>query len=71
LVGGDVVDGVGRVGVRVYDDVADELAVEECFYAEIDVGLGAGWLPCILRIGVYDCLYRWPKGSPRESGANE
>ncbi len=22
-------------------------------------------------IGVYDSSYRWPKGSPRESGANE
>jgi len=29
------------------------------------------WVPCIFICGVYDFAYRWPQGSPRESGANE
>src|ERR1700680_1004318 len=31
----------------------------------------SGRLPCIVMIGVYDSLYRWPKGSPCESGAKD
>jgi hypothetical protein len=42
LVGGDVVDRVGCGCARVYDDVADELAVEEGFDAEVEVLLRAG-----------------------------
>ena len=41
-VGGDVVDGVGCYRARVDDDVAGELAVEEGFQVEIEVGLRAG-----------------------------
>jgi hypothetical protein len=37
LVGGDVVDGVGCFGTRVYNNGADELAVEEGFDAEVVV----------------------------------
>jgi hypothetical protein len=38
-VGGDVVDRVRCFGVRVYDDVADELAVEESFDVEVDCAI--------------------------------
>jgi hypothetical protein len=36
-----------------------------------DRSLGGSGFLCILVIGVYHCLYRWPKGSPCESGAND
>jgi hypothetical protein len=42
LVGGDVVDGVGRGGGSVEDDVAYEGAVEEGLDAEVKVGLRPG-----------------------------
>jgi hypothetical protein len=38
---------------------------------EVAVLLVAGWFPCFLMFEVYDSPYRWPKGSPCESGANE
>jgi hypothetical protein len=40
FVGRDVVDGVGCYRARVEHDVAGELAVEECFDAKVEVGLG-------------------------------
>jgi hypothetical protein len=42
LVRGNVVDGVRRDGGRVYDDVADGLAVEKGADAEVVGGLGSG-----------------------------
>jgi hypothetical protein len=57
---------------RVYDDVGDELAVEEGLDTEVEVGGRAGdGFPCVLMIGVYDSWYRWPQCSPDSGGANE
>jgi hypothetical protein len=47
-VGGDVVDGVGRHSARVDDDVADELAVEECADAEVEAWFD-GWVRMVPR----------------------
>jgi hypothetical protein len=44
LVRCDVVDGVGCYRVRVYDDVADELSIEERSDAEVEVGQAAIFL---------------------------
>ena len=46
-------------------------SIEAGFDAEVEVGLRAMGLPCIVMIEVYDYSYRWPQGSPCESRANE
>ena len=53
-VGRDVVDGVGRHAARVDDDIGHELAVEEGFDAEVEVGRRAGDRGAEVGVGVAD-----------------
>jgi hypothetical protein len=72
LVGDDGGGGVGRGSGGFNLDGVHLCVIDERRDAEVEVGLRAsdGFLASST-IGVYDSSYRWPKGSPRESGATE
>jgi hypothetical protein len=66
LVGGDVLNDVGCGCARVDDDVAHERAVEEGFYAEVEVGKWRGDYRAEVVVGVADVDVRMLKTLARE-----